>query len=219
MPNILAALTLNQRLALLAFLLGLGALAATPTTGERLTVDARQMAWLAANGSSRVPARTLADWIVQGRADYQLVDVRSADAFAAGPRIPSAENIPLTVLFDAGLDRDQTIVLVGEDEAAAAQAWFLLQAAGYRGAAIVDGGLAAWRDQVLYPRVDGVDAAARAKLEAVSAHFGGAPRIGGGADPPVAAPASGLAQASPAVPKLPAAGAKKPSPAKKREGC
>ena len=123
-----------------------------------MTVDSRDMAWLAANGSDRVAARTLADWIIQGRSDFRLIDVRTPAAFAAGPRIPSAENIPLTALFDAGLDRGEKILLVGDDQVAVAQAWLLLEASGYAGASIVDGGLAAWRDQVVYPRVDGADA-------------------------------------------------------------
>lgn len=211
-------LTLNQRLALLAFVLGLVAIAATPARGGRVTVDSREMAWLAANGADRVAARVLADWIIQGRSDFRLVDVRTPAAFAAGPRIPSAENIATTALFDADLDRNEKILLVGDDQVTVAQAWLLLEASGYTGASVVDGGLAAWRDQVVYPRVDGVDATTRARLEAVSAHFGGSPRIGGGADAP-APPASAVAQAAPGVPKLPPPGGKKPAPAKKREGC
>jgi rhodanese-related sulfurtransferase len=219
MLKFLTNLTLNQRLALLAFVLGLVAVAATPARGGRVTVDSRDMAWLAANGSDRVSARALADWIIQGRSDFRLVDVRTPGAFAAGPRIQSAENIPLTALFDAGLDRGEKIVLVGDDQVAVAQAWLLLEASGYTGASIVDGGLAAWRDQVVYPRVDGADPMTRARLEAVSGHFGGAPRMGGGADALAPPPASGVAQAAPGVPKLPPSGGKKPAPAKKREGC
>jgi rhodanese-related sulfurtransferase len=219
MFNLVMKLTLNQRLALLAFVLGLVALAATPTRGSRVTVDSRQLALLVANGSARVAAPTLADWIIQGRSDFRLVDLRTPAAFAAGPHIPSAENIPVAALLDSGLARDEKILLVGDDDVAVAQAWFLLEAAGYAGAFIVDGGLNAWRDQVVYPRVDGLDAAARAALEAVSAHFGGAPRTGPAAGAAEAVPAAAIAQAAPAVPKHPPAGAKKPAPAKKREGC
>jgi rhodanese-related sulfurtransferase len=212
-------LTLNQRLALLAFGLGLVALAATPARGDRVTVDSRDMAWLAANGSGRVAARTVADWIIQGRSDFRLIDVRTPAAFAAGPGIPSAENIQLAALFDADLGRSEKILLVGDDQVTVGQAWLLLEASGYTGAAVVEGGLSAWRDEVVYPRVDGVDAATRARLEAVSAHFGGAPRIGGAAAALVGSSAPGIAQASPGVPKLPAPGGKKPAPPKKREGC
>jgi hypothetical protein len=108
---------------------------------------------------------------------------------------------------------------VGDDQVTVAQAWLLLEASGYTGASIVDGGLAAWRDQVVYPRVDGMDGATRARLEAVSAHFGGAPRTGGTADAFAPPPASGVAQSALGVPTLPSPGGKKPAPAKKREGC
>jgi rhodanese-related sulfurtransferase len=211
--------TLNQRLALLAFVLGLAAIGATPARGDRVSLDARQMARLVADGSGRVPARTLADWIIQGRSDFRLIDVRSPEAFAAGPRIPTAENVPVEALIDAGLAREDTLVLVGADDVAVAQAWFLLEASGYKGASIVDGGLRAWRDQVVYPRVDGADPVLRAKLVSVSAHFGGAPRTGGDAGAQYEAPDTAKAQAASAVPKLPTAPGKKPGPAKKREGC
>jgi rhodanese-related sulfurtransferase len=213
-------LTTNQRLAVLAFVLGLGAIAATPTRGSRVSVDSREMALLLETGADRVPVRTLAEWIIQARSDFRLVDLRSPAAFAAGPRIPSAENIPIAALSDAGLARDEKILLVADDDVRAAQAWFLLVAQGYKGAYIVEGGLRGWYDQVVYPRLDGTDPAQRAQLEAMSAHFGGAPRTGAASDALNPVPAPEVAQAVSAAPLLPAAtGAKKPAPAKKKEGC
>jgi rhodanese-related sulfurtransferase len=214
----LRKLTLNQRLALLAFVLGLISIAATPTRGPRVSIDAREMALLAQKGADRVDVRTLAGWIVESRADVRLVDVRDPAAFAAGPRIPSAENLPVASLADAGLGRDERLLLVSDDEAQAAQAWFLLHATGYRGAAIVRGGVRAWQEDVVFPNVEGLDAAQRAKAEALSAHFGGAPRLAGSTSPAVVPAAPAAAQAAPPPPP-PAAGAKKPGPAKKREGC
>lgn len=219
MSKFLTNLTLNQRLAVLGFVLGLLAIGASPTRGERVSIDTRGMARLVASASDRVAARTLADWIIQGRSDFRLVDVRSTAAFAAGLQIPTAENIPVDTLLDAGLSRDEKILLVGDDEATVAQAWFLLEASGYRGATLVDGGMRAWREQVVHPRVDGVEPAERAKLEAISARFGGAPRTGPAADAADQLPARAAALAAPAVPRLPAQTGKKPGPAKKREGC
>jgi rhodanese-related sulfurtransferase len=210
-------LTTNQRLALLAFVLGLVAIAATPTRAGRVSIDGREMALLMEKGADRVDVRTLAGWIIQARADVRLIDLRSPAAFAVGPRIPSAENIPIAALADAGLGRDERILLVADDEARAAQAWFLLHAQGYKGVAVVRGGLRAWQEEVVYPRVDGLGAAERAQAEAVSAHFGGAPRSGPEAGTVALPPAPAVAQAPP--PSLPAAGGKKAVPAKKREGC
>lgn len=217
MMQFLSRLSLNQRLALLAFVLGAVALAATPTLGGRVSIDSREMAQLMQSGADRVNARTLAGWIIEGRADMRLVDLRDPAAFAAGPRIPSAENIPVSVLVDAGLGRDERILLVSDDEARAAQAWFLLRTSGRTGVVVLRGGLRAWQEEVVYPRVDGLAAADRAKVEAVSAHFGGAPRIGSG-EAAVASPAAAAAAQAP-PPSLAAAGAKKSAPAKKREGC
>jgi rhodanese-related sulfurtransferase len=217
MIKFFTTLTLNQRLALLAFVLGAVALAATPTRGRRTSIDSREMALLMQKGADRVDVRTLAGWIIEGRSDVRLVDLRDPAAFAAGPRIPSAENIPLTALADAGLDRNERILLVSDDEARAAQAWFLMRADGYKGVVVVRGGLRAWQEDVVSPRVDGLAAADRAKAEAISAHFGGTPRIGSG-DGAAAPPTPAVAQAG-AAPSLPAAGAKKPAAAKKREGC
>jgi rhodanese-related sulfurtransferase len=208
-------LTLNQRLALVALVLGFVAIGATPTRGDRVTVDSRQMALVVASGSDRVSARTLADWIIQARSDFRLVDLRNPAAFAAGPRIPTAENIPVATLLDAGLARDQTVLLVGDDDATVAQTWFLLEAAGYTGAYMVDGGLSAWRDQVVNPLVDGLDPVTKGRIEAVSAHFGGRPRRGTAAS----APEADVAPATASVPKPPSPAAKKPAPAKKKEGC
>jgi rhodanese-related sulfurtransferase len=217
MLQFLTKLNTNQRLAVLASVLGLVALAATPTRGGRVSLDSRELSVLMEKGADRVSARTLADSIIQARADFRVIDVRARAAFAAGPRIPSAENIPLSTLADAGLARDEKILLVADDEARAAQAWFLLKAQGFKGVSIVSGGLRAWNDDVLFPRVDGVGSAERARLESVSAHFGGAPRSGAAATDRPLAPAMGADRA--AVPAPPSSGAKKPAPAKKKEGC
>ena len=218
MLKLLGNLKTNQRLALLAFILGAVAIAATPTMGGRVSIDRREMALLMRTGVDRVDARTLAAWIIESRADVRVIDIREPAAFAAGPRIPSAENVPIDALSEAGFDRGERLLLVSDDDARAAQAWFLLRAEGYQGAAIVRGGLRAWQEEVVNPRVEGLAGPERARVEAVSAHFGGAPRTGSsdGALAPAAAPA--VARAAP--PTLPAAGgAKKTAPAKKREGC
>jgi rhodanese-related sulfurtransferase len=215
MLHFLSDLTTNQRLALLAFVLGLAAIFATPTRGGRVSLDSREMTLLMQNGADRIDVRTLASWIIKGQADFRLIDLRDAAAYAAGPRIPNAENIPVSTLADAGLGRGERILLVADDEAMAAQAWFLLHAQGFKGVYVVRGGLRAWQDEIVFPRVDGLDQAQRSQAEAVSAHFGGALRTGepAGSRAPVAT-AHSAASPPPSAP-----GAKKPAPAKKKEGC
>lgn len=212
--------TTNQRLAAAALILGALAVFARPMPGATVSVDARELAAIVQGEVDRVSPLELADWIVQERADYRLVDLRDATAYAQY-HIPSADNVSIAELANGELARNERIVLYSDGDVRAAQAWFLLKAKGYRGVHLLDGGLDAWRDAVLFP-VLSTDptpfrAERNARLAAVARHFGGRPRSGEDATassapaapvamPTIAAPAGGGGAAS---------GAKK----KKKEGC
>jgi rhodanese-related sulfurtransferase len=123
----------------------------------------------------------LADWIIKGKADYRLIDVRSAKEFE-GYHIPSAENIPVGSMFDGGLMRNEKIILYSEGGIHAAQAWFLLKAQKYNSVYILRDGLAEWKDKILFPSI-GENASTQEKSvfekrKAVSAFFGGTPQVG-----------------------------------------
>jgi rhodanese-related sulfurtransferase len=219
MQKRLAALTLNQRLAAVAFLLGAGALFATPTRGGAVSIDPRELALIVEKEVDHVNALDLADWIVAGRADYRLVDLRDANAYGEY-HIPSAENIELSALADSTLARNEKVVLYSDGGIHSAQAWFLLRANGFKGVYMLRGGLDAWRDEVLFPALaEGqtpFQAERNARLTALAKHFGGAPRSG------AATSADAPAQAVVSMPKLEKpAGAAAPVGArkKKKEGC
>lgn len=221
-------LTLNQRLALLAFVLGLIALGAAPTRQGRGSVDPRALALEVQRETDHVTARTVADHLLQGRIDYRLIDVRSPAAYAAY-HLPTAENIPIAVLAGADLARNEKLVLYADDGVHAAQAWFLLKAQGYKGVYMLRGGLAEWRSQVLSPELSGGSTPeARREDEraaAVAAHFGGVPRAAGGqASRPALLPPPALVAPAPAAARAPAAPPAPPASrpraaARKREGC
>jgi rhodanese-related sulfurtransferase len=218
-------LTLNQRLAIAALLLGVVAIGASPYQGDQVRFNAREVATEVQDGTDHLPAAEVAEWIVQGRSDFRLVDVRDEKAFAQY-HIPTAENIPIAALADADLGRNETLVLYSDGGSDAAQAWFLLTAKGHRGARIIQGGLEEWRSDVLYPRLapnpTPEEARHNARLTSVSAHFGGQPRAGGGAGDLGGAVAMRPAPGTPTVqaPKLDAAAATTAKkPAKKKEGC
>jgi rhodanese-related sulfurtransferase len=206
----------NQRLALLAFALGLVAIAAQPTRGSSVRIDARDLSLIVAGEADHVKAQDLADWIIQGRSDYRLVDLRDEKAYGEY-HIPTSEDVPLASLLDHPMARDERIVLYSDGGIHAAQAWFLLKAHGYRGVYTLFGGLDEWKDQVLFPRLPSNptpgDAARFARIAAVSAHFGGTPQVG-------EAPASGSALMT--LPKVavpaPSPGARPPAK-KRKEGC
>lgn len=215
MKRWLSTLGVNQRLALAACVLGVVAIWATPARGSRVTVDPKDLAVIVAKEVDHVRVQDLAGWIIKGQADYRLIDLRDEKAYAEY-YIPTAENIPLSLLLDRDLGRNEKIVLYSDGGIHSAQAWFLLRASGFKGVYILFGGLDEWKDQILFPALPDPlmpgDAARNARLREISAHFGGTPR-------------TGVAEASATrltLPKVTVPGARpgaKPLAKKKKEGC
>jgi hypothetical protein len=209
------AFGLNQRLALLALVLGLVAIWAAPTRGSRVAIDPKVLSVIVAKELDHVRVQDLAGWIIAGRSDYRLIDLRDQRAFAEY-HIPTAENVPLASLLEYPFARNEKIVLYSDGGIHSAQAWFLLVAAGFKGAYILFGGLDEWKDQILFPRLaehPTLDQAARdARIREISLHFGGVPQVGSAAatTAPLALPKVDLS-AGTAVPK--------PATKKKKEGC
>ena len=175
-----STLSLNQKLAAVTFLLGAVAVFGTPRQGPVSRVDSADMARIVETGASQVTPGELATWILEGRADYRLVDLRDETAFASY-HIPTAEPVAVTELLAHDLTRNEVVVLYGNDETHAAKAWFMMHAQGFRSAAVLGGGLDAWRNEVLFPAAPGPDAGAPAEAEferrmRVSTYFGGRPR-------------------------------------------
>lgn len=215
-------LTLNQQLALGAVALGAIAIFAVPYPGSTVTLDAREFALVIGGEADRVDAPELASWIIESRADYRLIDLRSEAEFAQY-HIPAAINVPMAALIDAGLGRQEKLVLYSDDGVRAAQAWMLLKARGYKGIYMLNGGLDKWKDQVVFPVVaDNPTPDERTRDErarSVSAFFGGHPRRASSLVAGAPGPATPAAQTLPnvAAPRSPT-GAAKPA-TKKREGC
>ena len=67
-----------SRLALLAIAGGLGALAiGEPASSSRVVLDTRELASMVQSEVDHVSPEELADWIIRGREDFRLVDLRS----------------------------------------------------------------------------------------------------------------------------------------------
>jgi rhodanese-related sulfurtransferase len=206
----------GPRLGLLALVLGAVALFSEPHRGPFVKLDAQELGLIVQQETDHVTPTELAGWIIEGRSDYRLLDLRSPDEFATY-HIPGAENVPPSQLSDYPLLPTEKIVVYSGGGIHAAQGWMLLRALGFRGVYTVLGGLDGWTDEVLYPSPpagNDVQAAARfQQAAAVATFFGGQPRIAAGETPP----------AQPALPKLapPVAGPAVPvAPrGKKREGC
>jgi rhodanese-related sulfurtransferase len=215
-----AALSTNRRLAFSAFVLGAGALFASVDHGRALALHEKELATAVQREVDHVDPATLAGWIIQGKSDYRLIDLRDAAGFATY-HIPTAENVPVASLGDGSLQRNETLVLYSDGGIHAAQAWMLLKAMGYRGVVTLRGGLQGWKDEVLFPVLPPEptpqEQARFERAAAVAAFFGGQTRKAGSGD--------ALALESPALPTvqapaLPAgAGPAGPPKRKKKEGC
>lgn len=214
----LPQLTLNQKLGAVALLLGVVAIFSQPHRGPFVKLDTRELALVVEQEVDHVTPAELAAWIVEGRADYRLLDLRSAAEYA-NYHIPSAENVPISGLPDYPLLRNEKIVLYSGGGIHAAQGWLLLRAQGYDGVYTVLGGLDGWQDEVLFPTLP-ADAGPpeRAQFEraaALAQFFGGQARVGGDASTPAAAVELPSLTAPPPMPGPATPVAKR----KKKEGC
>lgn len=200
-------------------LLGLGLVApfaGDPYRAGAVQLDPKALALEAGGKADHVWPTELADWILQGRNDYRLIDVREPAEFATY-HIPGAVNVPLAqVSADLAL-RNELLVFVSDGGIHAAQAWMLFKAMGYRSVYMLFGGIEEWKEKVLFPVAPAADAPADEQLafrkrEAVAKHFGGAGQDAG------SAPAT--PQLAPPLPVTPA-GDVVPAPTrkKKKEGC
>ncbi|AFH49366.1 Rhodanese domain protein [Ignavibacterium album JCM 16511] len=177
MKKLFSELELKYKLAIVAVLLGVVALfAGDPYNGTSIKVNVKDIALSTVKNSDKINPNDLADWIIQGKADYIIVDLRSPDKYAEYT-LPEAENIPLVELPNSDLLRNQKIILFSDDEVAAAQGWFILKSKKYNSVYILEGGLNGWKDKVLFPKVPANptkdELTKLEKLRAVAQYFGG----------------------------------------------
>jgi len=207
---------IGPRLALVALALGAVALLSQPHRGPFVKLDAREMGAIVDAEADHVTARELASWIVEGRSDYRLLDLRSPEEYAKY-HIPGAENVQARDLPDYPLLPSEKIVVYSEGGVHGAQGWMLLKALGYPSVYALLLGLDAWTDEVLYPAPPASDdPTAQAEFEkaaAMASFFGGKARTESGATD-AAAPALPTLEAPAAGPVIPVA-----PRGKKREGC
>lgn len=106
-----------------------------------------------ADDAGHVTAGELAQWILEKRQDYQLIDLRERWHFD-DYHIPTAINIPFAELFRADnlqrIDRQKKVVVYGLGAGNAAQAQLLLSMKGYRAYSLEDG-IIAWWDELMTP--------------------------------------------------------------------
>jgi rhodanese-related sulfurtransferase len=145
-----------------------------------------------ARGEDRVSVQDLSHWIIQGRKDFVLIDIRKPDAFAVG-HIKGAENVPLAELMSKakldGLPGGRKLIVYSADSAEAAAAAALLRVAGHEAQAVT-GGYDAWAREILHPNISAVatigETPAVAEKRAIACYFVGGK--GAASQAPVYAP-------------------------------
>ncbi len=98
----------------------------------------------------------LADWIIKGNIDYQLIDIREVKEYEKSS-IENSENIPVNQLLtnrciDNDLSEDKLIVLYSEDTREAFDASIILYSMGTYNVTILEGGYAAWNKKIMNPK-------------------------------------------------------------------
>lgn len=220
MKNFWNKLSIAQKLAIVAFVLGfIALLIGNPNDANKIKVNAKELSLSTIKDNDRISVMTLADWLIKDAGDFVLVDLRSEKDFNEYT-IPSSINIPIENILNSDLMRNQKIIVYGNDDVTSAQAWFILKSANYKAVYILNGGLNAWKNEILFPKLD-VNASEQQKAEFekvknISTYFGGTPQIISGGTATVI----NQEIAKPTTPqiKAPAASAK-PKAKKKKEGC
>lgn len=177
MKKFFSNLSIEKKLAAFALILGLVALfAGNPYGGTTIKVNEKDLALSTVGNSDKISVTDLADWIIKDKADFELVDLRSEEKFNEYT-IPNSQCIPLVQLSSSDLLRNQKIVLFSDDDVTASQAWFILKSKNYKGVYILDGGLNAWNEKVLFPKAPlnptKEQAAQFEKIKEVAIYFGG----------------------------------------------
>lgn len=212
-------LSLEKKLGLIALTLGFLALfGANPYERTFTSLNTKEIAYASESRNSKIDVLELAGWLIQGKADYKLIDVRSENSFNEY-HIPEAQNFSVLALQNSPLQKNEKIILYSDNEMEAAQAWFLLKSKGYKAVYILSGGLDSWKNRILFPKASANASADEQanyeKIKEISKHFGGVPQSVSEESTPktpvqlpkLQAPASSNNQAGAAAPR------------KRKEGC
>lgn len=174
-------ITLEKKLALVALLLAVfAAVAGNPykpfempsKTIEERDVEGKLVKFL--------DALLLAEWIMEKRDDFHLIDLRSKKEFDEY-HIPHAFNIPQVTLKREMLQGKEKIVFYVQDEEFPHAAWKLFSEKSDAEILVLNGGLDKWREDVLFPdlvRISVRDEKFAQMMKRTSLYFGGTPKIG-----------------------------------------
>lgn len=217
MKKFFTNMTLKQKLAFTALLLGAFALLiGNPFNNNKAEIDLKELSLEVEKAQDHITVEELADWIIKGKSDFILIDIRTEKEFNEY-HIPSAVNVPVTGLINQSYEKNEKIVIYSQGGIHSAQAWYLMRAKGFKKVYFIAGGLDEWKEKVLFPvRPAGNNPGLLAqfnKMKEVSKYFGGVPQDSA-SQTAVNVPKLTMPESSGGSSAAPAAGGKK-----KKEGC
>lgn len=162
----------HRVLAVAALLLGaLAPFAGSPYRVPRGAINVRELAGQVSREEDHVTALELAAWIKDRKPGLRVIDLRPEKEFEEY-HLPRAEWMTFEQLLSAHFAKDETVVLISDGGAHAAQGWVFLRALGHEQVYFLRGGVGEWLDQVMNPP----------KTTELSRYFGGVARGNGTAD-------------------------------------
>ena len=118
-------------------------------------VSLTAVAQAAARQDDRESVEDLAGWLIEGRGDFTLIDVRTPEDFERG-RIGDAENVPIAQIVDQDvlqrMPADRMVIVYSNGSENAAKAAVLLRLSGID-AHVLAGGYNAWHARILNPDI------------------------------------------------------------------
>ena len=131
------------------------ALIAACGQSDNAEVSLADVAQAAARQDDRVSVEELAGWLIEGRGDFKLIDVRMPEDFETG-RIADADNIPIAQIVTQdvlmSLPTDRMIIVYSNGSENAAKATVMLRLSGVD-AHLLAGGYNAWHQRILNPEI------------------------------------------------------------------
>jgi rhodanese-related sulfurtransferase len=147
---------------------------------KKYRFDPQTIAGSIEESEDQIDPKTVSEWIIEGRRDFMLIDIRDSEAFEQG-HIKGAENIPMSQLLQKDtldeLPEDKLMVIYSNGSSHAAQVWLVMKTAGFD-SYMLEGGFNYWNRVIMNPKVPvgevSDDEILRYKTQlAVKSYFGG----------------------------------------------
>ncbi len=125
-----------------------------------------------------IQVQELAEWIIQKKNDFELIDIRDKKAFDKY-HIQFATNIPYDLLVDKDFINKTKNILYWQNERFPQETMSFIKNGSEEKIYVLRGGINAWIDKIIFPDISKIekdDQAAIAKISRTSRYFGGKPK-------------------------------------------